>query len=70
VQCTSPSFVHAFYRGDVRQNAQRIKTNTFRNAARDALAPMLEGNCAGRQADTGHKTRTALREWMIPVPRY
>jgi hypothetical protein len=37
------SSVHAFYRGDVRQNTQRIKTDTFRNAAREALAPMLTG---------------------------
>ena len=29
--------VHSFYRGDVRQNTQRIRTDTFRNEAREAL---------------------------------
>ncbi|MDB4876770.1 MAG: hypothetical protein JWM41_3216 [Gemmatimonadetes bacterium] len=41
------SSVHAFYRGDVRQNTQRIKTDTFRTAARQALTPLLgEGGAA------------------------
>ena len=38
--------VHSLYRGDVRQNTQRIKTDTFRNAARQALAPILSGGSA------------------------
>ncbi len=38
--------VHAFYRGDVRQNTQRIKTDSFRNAARDALLPHLDASHA------------------------
>ncbi len=29
--------VHAFYRGDVRQHTQRVRTDTFRNEAREAL---------------------------------
>jgi len=37
------SSTHAFYRGDVRQNTQRAKTDTFVSAARDALAPLLSG---------------------------
>lgn len=38
--------VHAFYRGDVRQHTQRIKTDSFRNAARDALLPHMGANDA------------------------
>jgi hypothetical protein len=38
--------VHSFYRGDVRQNTQRIKTDTFRNAARQALIPIMSGGGA------------------------
>jgi PAB1-binding protein PBP1 len=33
--------VHAFYRGDVRQNTQRIKTDTFLRDARQALLAMM-----------------------------
>ncbi len=33
--------VHAFYRGDVRQNTQRVRTDTFRNAARQSLATLI-----------------------------
>lgn len=29
--------VHSFYRGDVRQHTQRIRTDTFRNEARESL---------------------------------
>src|SRR5690348_5165216 len=42
--------VHAFYRGEVRQHTQRIKTDTFRAAARDALLPMLNGTSAAPDA--------------------
>lgn len=35
------SSIHAFYRGDVRQNTQRVKTDTFVREARAALAGML-----------------------------
>ena len=35
--------VHAFYRGEVRRNTQRVKTNTFRNAAKQALLPLIGG---------------------------
>lgn len=38
--------VHAFYRGDVRQHTQRIKTDSFRNTARDALLPYVGGSGA------------------------
>ena len=33
--------VHAFYRGDVRQNTQRVRTDTFRNAARQSLVTLI-----------------------------
>jgi len=35
------SSVHAMYRGDVRQNTQRVKTDSIRNAARQALLPLM-----------------------------
>jgi hypothetical protein len=37
------SSIHAFYRGDVRQHTQRVKTDTFIREARQALAPLLAG---------------------------
>src|SRR5438445_4123283 len=36
--------VHAFYRGEVRQHTARVKTDTFRTAARQALLPMIDLN--------------------------
>jgi hypothetical protein len=33
--------VHAFYRGDVRQNTQRVRTDTFRNTARQSLEMLI-----------------------------
>lgn len=33
--------IHAFYRGDVRQHTQRVKSDTFLREARQALAPHL-----------------------------
>lgn len=33
--------IHAFYRGDVRQHTQRVKTDTFIREARQALQPLL-----------------------------
>jgi hypothetical protein len=38
------SSVHAFYRGDVRQNTQRVKTDTFRNVARQSLEALMSTN--------------------------
>jgi hypothetical protein len=35
--------IHAFYRGDVRQHTQRVKTDTFLREARQALVPLLGG---------------------------
>ena len=36
------SSIHAFYRGDVRQHTQRVKTDTFVREARTALLSMLD----------------------------
>lgn len=35
--------IHAFYRGDLRQNTQRVKTDTFVREARQALLPLVGG---------------------------
>src|SRR5262245_58863013 len=42
--------IHAFYRGDVRQNTQRIKTDTFVREARAALAGLAAGGEAAPSA--------------------
>jgi len=43
--------VHAFYRGDVRQNTQRVRTESFRNAARDSLHALIgEGGVGSASA--------------------
>jgi hypothetical protein len=36
--------VHAFYRGEVRQHTARVKTDTFRTAARQGLLPLIDAN--------------------------
>lgn len=35
--------VHAMYRGDVRQNTAKARTDTIRKSAYDALRPLLAG---------------------------
>jgi hypothetical protein len=47
------SSIHAFYRGDVRQNTQRVKTDTFLREARTALAPLLASAGATSAVPTG-----------------
>jgi hypothetical protein len=47
------SSVHAFYRGDVRQHTARVKTDTFKNAARQAIEPMLGAGGAPAAAAPG-----------------
>ena len=49
--------IHAFYRGDVRQHTQRVKTDTFIREARQALAPHL--GAAGAPAAEGSSSGTA-----------
>jgi hypothetical protein len=46
------SSVHAFYRGDVRQHTARVKTDTFRSAARQALMPLMTGSSGGATPST------------------
>ena len=38
--------VHAMYRGDVRQNTARARTDTIRKAAYEALRPLIGGGAA------------------------
>ncbi|MGH7620168.1 MAG: hypothetical protein ACREPM_23375 [Gemmatimonadaceae bacterium] len=54
--------VHALYRGDVRQNTQRVKTDSFRNAARQALVPLLSENTLSGPAPTPSKTIATLSD--------
>ena len=46
--------VHAMYRGDVRQNTARARTDTHRRAAYDALRPLVANGAApGSTTSTG-----------------
>lgn len=50
--------VHAMYRGDVRQNTARVRTDGHRRAAYEALRPLIGGATAapaavGRPAGSG-----------------
>jgi len=50
------SSIHAFYRGDVRQHTQRVKTDTFVREARTALLSLLSAGdtpSAGTSAVAG-----------------
>ena len=52
--------IHAFYRGDVRQHTQRVKTDTFIREARQSLAPLLDGSgAAGSSGAPGAGTQVA-----------
>jgi len=42
--------VHAMYRGDVRQNTARARTDTHRRAAYEALRPLVGGGTAATSA--------------------
>ena len=53
--------VHALYRGDVRQNTQRIKSDSLRNNTRQALlAIMAEAGPSTGAAPTPTQPATAL----------
>ena len=52
------SSIHAFYRGDVRQNTQRVKTDTFVREARQTLAGML-GDDGATSGGAGAATGTS-----------
>ena len=51
--------IHAFYRGDLRQNTQRVKTDTFVREARQALLPLLGGSTTSTTTDATTTTTTA-----------
>lgn len=47
------SSIHAFYRGDVRQHTQRVKSDTFVREARQALLPLLGASNGGTAQGSG-----------------
>ena len=52
--------VHAFYRGDVRQHTQRVKTDTFLREARQALLPLMGGADTDAGASAGATSAAGL----------
>lgn len=58
------SSVHAFYRGDVRQNTQRIKTDTFLRDARQALLALIPESAGGAASAPA----TAVAAAVAPQP--
>jgi hypothetical protein len=64
------SSVHAFYRGDVRQNTQRVKTDSFRNAARQSIETLIADNGVAGPAPTPSKTfATLTQEEVVAATR-
>lgn len=47
------SSIHAFYRGDVRQHTQRVKTDTFVREARQAITTLLGASPVQAEAGAG-----------------
>lgn len=47
------SSIHAFYRGDVRQHTQRVKTDTLVREARTALLPLVSRGTSPAPAAAG-----------------
>ncbi len=45
--------VHAMYRGDVRQNTARVRTDTHRRAAYEALRPLITSESAPPASASG-----------------
>jgi hypothetical protein len=70
--------VHAFYRGDVRQHTQKVKTDTFMREAREALMQLggsdpgaPAGAAAGAPAMSPDEVAAAMRcvmGWMPMGP--
>jgi hypothetical protein len=60
------SSVHAFYRGDVRQNTQRIKTDTFLRDARQALLALMPETAGAAPAAAGAAPSGSARPAMAP----
>jgi hypothetical protein len=53
--------VHAMYRGDVRQNTAKVRTDTYRRAAYEALRPLIgEGGARPVAAPAGTPNGGAL----------
>src|SRR5439155_1132048 len=44
--------VHAFYRGDHKQNTGQVRSDQFRKAARDSLLSLLGGSMTPRPGTT------------------
>jgi hypothetical protein len=44
--------VHAFYRGDVKQNTGQVRSDQFRKVARESLMSMLGGSMTPRPGTT------------------
>jgi hypothetical protein len=58
--------VHAMYRGDVRQNTARARTDTHRRAAYEALRPLVADGASAASAPTvGGGTLTAAEATAI-----
>jgi hypothetical protein len=58
--------VHAMYRGDVRQNTARARTDTHRRAAYEALRPLVADGASSASAPTvGGGTLTAAEATAI-----
>ena len=51
--------VHAMYRGDVRQNTAKARTDTHRKAAYDALRPLVGGDAPAKPLPNGGAALTA-----------
>jgi hypothetical protein len=61
--------VHAFYRGDVRQNTQRVRTDSFRNAARQSLQELMAGGGTVPRSSTPAAFSTLTRDEVIAATR-
>lgn len=58
--------VHAMYRGDVRQNTARARTDTHRRAAYEALRPLVaDGASLGEAPSAGGASLTAAEATAI-----
>ena len=52
--------IHAFYRGDVRQHTQRVKTDTFVREARQSLLALLSSDGASVASDASSGSVSSL----------
>jgi hypothetical protein len=57
--------VHAMYRGDVRQNTARARTDTHRRAAYEALRPLVVDGAAPASAPSAGGALTAAEATAI-----